>query len=51
MMGAEVGEAVSVLVEEEEAIAVEVFDKMRKRGKKKCFDVCHSSALIPCKIR
>ena len=39
MMGAEVGEAFSVLVEEEKAIAAEVFD------------VCHSSALIPCKIR
>jgi hypothetical protein len=33
MMGAEVGEAFSVLVEEEEAIAAEVFDKRLKRKK------------------
>jgi hypothetical protein len=35
MMGVEMGEACSVLVEEEEAIAAEVFDKRRLREKKK----------------
>jgi hypothetical protein len=35
MMGVEVGEAFSVLVEKEEAIAAEVFDKRLERGEKK----------------
>jgi hypothetical protein len=37
MMGVEVAEAFSVLVEEEEAIAAEVFEKRLERGKKKNF--------------
>ncbi len=48
MMGVEMGEACSVLVEEEEAIAAEVFDKRRLKGKKKeILDVCLFTALIP----
>ena len=37
MMGVEVGEAFAVLVEEEEAIAAEVFDKRLERWEKKIF--------------
>ena len=51
MMGGEVGEAFSVLVEEEEAIAAEVFDKRLEREKRGNLDVCHFTALIPCRLR
>ena len=45
------GEACSVLVEEEEAIAAEVFDKRLERGKKKIWTFVTFTALIPCKLR